>query len=100
MLDAMGPNPLAVCFASCGDVPRKWVDSTTCELWALTEALALHVNSIEIFCDNDEVVIGVRRGRQYGLRASNPYCDLWSMVWAALDDIGSDGQDELVKVLP
>ena len=100
MLNSDGPNPFAVAVAVRGHVPMTRVDSTTCEIWALIEALQRHVGTARIYCDNDHVVEGPVLGRAACVAGSNPYCELWKRVWELLGDIGSNGCDDLVSIFP
>ncbi len=60
------------------------------------EALRIAVAPIKIHCDNQQVVDGVERGREWCLDARREGADLWRLIWAALDDVG-DGV-HVVKV--
>ena len=71
-----------------GTCPDEFPTSLRAELWGLLRMLELALPPLCIWIDNQGVIDGWQRGREWCTSAARPAADLWKRVWNLLDDIG------------
>ena len=84
---------IAGLYGTCSDyIPSAY----RAELHGLLNMLRLAMPPLTIWVDNQNVVTGWLRGREWCCASSRAAADLWRMIWDLLDDIG--GGIEILKV--
>ena len=73
-----------------GTLAERHVSSYRAELTAVLQVLRIAIGPIHLFCDNQEVVKGVGRGRRHCTAASADCADVWRKIWRIIDEIGED----------
>ena len=94
-----GPDdrPVIASYACFGDLPAfKFVDSTSCELYAFVEMLHESVPPLVVYTDCDNLVHGLTRGKIWCCGGSNIYADIWQRIWFELNEHSSNGLDEII----
>ena len=74
-----------------GTCPDWFPTSLRAELWAALQALRHGCPPITLWIDNDSVVKGFHRGREWCCDSSRPAADLWRKFWWKFDDLGGEG---------
>ena len=65
----------------CGTCPDFFPTSLRAELWAVLQVLRHALPPITIWVDNDGVVGGYARGREWCCNSDRPAADLWRKLW-------------------
>ena len=80
-----------VIFGLYGPCPDPFPTAFRAELRAVCELLVLALPPLTIWVDNQAVIDGWLRGKQWCTSSSRSAADLWSDFWQRIEDIGSDG---------
>ena len=80
-----------VVFGVYGTCPDFFPTSLRAELWGVLQTLRHAMPPIIIWVDNAGVVDGFGKGRQWCVDSARPAADLWSLVWAKVEDLGKEG---------
>ena len=81
-----------------GVVAGPNVSSLRAELKAVQEALKHAEPPLRIHTDNQLVVDGFRRGRDWCVHSKTTDADLWRLIWEVMETAREKGEVEVVKV--
>ena len=73
-----------------GVLAERHASSYRAELIAVLQVLRIAIGPIHLFCDNQDVVKGVARGRRHCTASSADRADVWRKIWRIIDEIGED----------
>ena len=74
-----------------GTCPDFFPTSLRAELWAVLQVLRHALPPITIWVDNDGVVGGYARGKEWCCDSDRPAADLWRKLWWKVDVLGGEG---------
>ena len=76
---------LAIFYGVCSE---PWLTVVRTELRAIEEALRRALAPLTIYTDNAAVVNAFQEGKAYSCREGNDGADIWTRIWAILEDFG------------
>ena len=79
-----------------GTLAEQHVSSYRAELTALYEVLRIAAGPVEIYCDNEQVVKGIKKGEKSCTAARTDGADIWRKIWPLLKIMGEEVKVEWI----